>query len=125
MGQRIVRVSYALLADVLKLPPDAKVVAVSTHDRFDCDELSIKVESPEFSAIEPGWCIPAVSPMYSVVDGRPQFDGWDGLTPAVKTDLVRYLNEIKAELLLSKPGVEVVPASPPPDEPAVTFREFL
>ena len=60
MGQRIVRVSYPLLAQALSLP--AEIVAVSTHQNFMADELTLKVESPDFSEVERGTKIPDIIP---------------------------------------------------------------
>ena len=60
MGQRIVRLSYPLLAQVLHLP--AEIVAVSTHENFMADELTLKVESPDFSEVERGTQIPEIMP---------------------------------------------------------------
>ena len=69
---RIAYVSYAWLKEFLSLdgaklvkvvglPADAKIVGVSTESRFDCDQISIKVESESFDEVASGYPVPELT----------------------------------------------------------------
>ena len=69
---RIAYVSYAWLKEFLSLdgaklvkvvglPADAKIVGVSTDSRFDCDQISIKVESESFDEVTSGYPVPELT----------------------------------------------------------------
>ena len=51
----------AKLVKVVGLPADAKIVGVSTESRFDCDQISIKVESASFDEVTSGYPVPELT----------------------------------------------------------------
>lgn len=60
--QATLRVNYELLADLLGLPPETRVVAVSDQVRFLTNELVFKVEDDGLPATEGGHCLPELLP---------------------------------------------------------------
>ena len=155
MGQRIIRVSGELLASILKLPETCKVVDMARDEKdgfwLDRTTLLLKVESPEFSDVEPGNVIPQVTPIHCTTDGQPKFAGgaWPAppLMPAECKDdplsncVPFYFNGLtcneSAEMTLtvevekSVTGIPAVglnaepPPLPEPEPKKIKFREFL
>ena len=59
----LIRISYALLAELLVLPANAKVVEVIT-DTWRNGEFLVKVRCPDFPITEIGNTIPNINPRY-------------------------------------------------------------
>ena len=118
MGQRIIRVTGELMRYFLRLPDDCNVVGLSPDPYFASGDWAVKVESPEFSDVPEGGAIPGVSPVYSMVDGQPRFNGWGRpslpvVAPAPPEERAAVFAAIQADL-----------AGTPSAAP-VKFREFL
>lgn len=152
MGQRIFRVTAQLMQDILRLPADCRVVDLSAHIFFDTGDWAVKVESPVFSDVKPGCCIPTVMPVYrsEFVDGRMavEFVGWDGFNTApaarfrpTSDDPLGWITEPGGAVPMLGGSVEIAAAPAgkedwrmvkadagsfaSPDMPTVKFREFL
>lgn len=70
--QAVLKVSYDLLIDALKLPKDTKIIR--SGDELLFDQLKIVIEHPDFEEVEEGKCLPTITPSYFQV---PKFEGWD------------------------------------------------
>lgn len=64
--QAIIRVSFDLLAEALRLPPGVRVVDVSQHLYFDSGDVALKLEGECFEPVTPGAAIPQVEPQWIV-----------------------------------------------------------
>lgn len=73
----LLRITSAQLADILKLPADAKIVGVSADVFFSTDDICFKVESPFFNELCHGEPLPTRHPAYDRDEnGEDVFAGW-------------------------------------------------
>ncbi len=56
----VLRVSWELLADALRLPPDARIVRMSEHAYFAHGQLGLMIHDPAFPETEGGRVVPEV-----------------------------------------------------------------
>lgn len=70
-------VKYDWLAKALHFPEGTKITGVSVSLRFWYDEISLRLESPDFIETEEGNCLPEVQALYDWDEkGNPTFAGW-------------------------------------------------
>ena len=74
---RLVRVDGTLLAQMLLFPERAKVVDACREVFCAGEQIVLRVESPDFAAVEEGHSIPDVCPSYTRDDtGQTAFVSW-------------------------------------------------
>jgi hypothetical protein len=74
---RIGESDYSWFHTSLLLPKNCRIDGISTHHTFCQDMVTFRVECDEFPTTEPGCIIPEIEPMYSRVDDRGVFVGWN------------------------------------------------
>ncbi len=77
MSVRLMRVDAVLLADLLHLPKDTEIVAVTTDTFCAGTQVVFRITSPEFSDIETGRPIPEVNPEFTRKGDVVSFVGWN------------------------------------------------
>lgn len=69
---------YGWLHSALLLPVNCRIDSVSIHHNWDKDEVSIRVESPEFKEVPAGATCEQLHPTYRrMEDGRVEWMGWN------------------------------------------------
>ncbi len=73
---RILSVSSELLRHALHLPEGTRFLAATADLHFDRDQISFKIEHPEFTPVLEGRAVPEVRPLLG--EKRvPTFLGWE------------------------------------------------
>ena len=71
------RLNYEILATLLDLPTEAKIVHIETSWQFYPGSIEIYMEHPAFEEIEVGAMIPTINPTYRIEKmGKMVFEDW-------------------------------------------------
>jgi hypothetical protein len=75
---------FALVHRCLKLPANSRVTGISVAHRFAYDQVSLRVECPDFVETQVNCLIPEVRVLFWNDGTAPVFRGWEG--PALRED---------------------------------------